>query len=79
MDSDPNFETVHSSDNLADFIDELRSSLSTSPELWENVTLERYLEAMAAWVRDSGNYLSQEPNSNWRLVAMILAAARVYE
>ncbi|MGW7416646.1 DUF7660 family protein [Streptomyces sp. NPDC054863] len=51
---------------------------------WENPTLDRYLEATAAWVESSDNWyrnLDQElpPEGNWTYFARALTAATVYE
>ena len=36
---------------------QLLLELEEKPETWENPTLESYLEAMAAWLEDSGHKL----------------------
>ena len=42
---------------------------------WENPTLERFLEALAAYTADAE--LPEQPS--WRTFAQVLAAAKVYE
>jgi hypothetical protein len=47
-------------------------------------TLDRYLEAMAAWIAASDQYYLnagqlRPEGVNWRLLAAMLAAARIYE
>ena len=52
---------------------------------WENATLERYLQAMHAWLADCGGYYAKQDvhvdldNPSWQVLADILLAARVYE
>ena len=42
---------------------------------WENPTLERFLEALAAYTEDAE--LPEQPS--WRSFAQVLAAAKAYE
>jgi hypothetical protein len=77
-------EAISSKDALADFVAELRSDLETSGDSWENPTLDRYLEAMEAWIRDMDGYYKNSgqpvPESpSWRTLADILYAAKIYE
>lgn len=51
---------------------------------WENATLERYLEALAAWIQASPNWYRNfdqpmPPDGDWKLFARALSAAVVYE
>ena len=76
--------SVQTRTDLAAFIDALREDLHASEESWENPTLEHYLEALAAWLRDMPGYFKnqgvEEPREpSWRLVAAILHAAKIYE
>jgi hypothetical protein len=58
-------------------IEGLLVDLKKNSESWENPTLERYLEAMAAWVEDSGKRYDQPPS--WEFIIEMLNAARIYE
>jgi hypothetical protein len=75
---------VRTQGDLAVFVDALRDDLLQSPDEWENPTLERYLEAMSAYIRDNKN-LFENPGKPipveviYRLVADVLYAARSYE
>jgi|SRR6266853_5496195 hypothetical protein len=65
-------------------VEGLRADLTDNPDEWENPTLDRFLEAMAAWVAASDNYYRNTgrpypDNVSWRLFAEVLAAARSYE
>ena len=58
-------------------LDALLDDLSTNEESWENPTLERYLEAMRAWLSDSGKKQDQPPS--WEFISDMLKAAKIYE
>jgi len=69
---------------FVDFIQLLRDDWKNNPESWENHALDRYLDAIAAWVSDmEGYYLNRgEPmptNIDWRTFGQILLAAKYYE
>ena len=75
---------VRHRDDLASFLDDLRANLRQHRTEWENATLEDYLEAAAAWVRDMDGYfegqgreLPQDPD--WSLIAQLFLAAKMYE
>ncbi len=74
---------VHSRNDFIAFVHQLRQELLQSPEQWENVSLERYLEAIAAWVEDAEGYAGDQeeqiPGSSWRWFSLILLAASTYE
>jgi hypothetical protein len=70
---------------LAEFIDQLRHNVVAHPEDVENATLENYLEALAAYLRDLPGFVRNNhwPESadepSWALIAAVLAGAVVYE
>lgn len=75
---------VDSREALAAHILNLRADLLERGDEWENPTLESYLEALAAWINDSGGWyknFNQEmpPNGDWTHFARALSAAVVYE
>jgi hypothetical protein len=55
----------------------LHADLQENPDGWENPTLVRYLEAMAAWL-DSAR-VRQEEHASWDLLCDLLEAGRIYE
>jgi uncharacterized protein (DUF1810 family) len=76
--------TVDSKGDFVRFVEELRADLAKNPDEWENPTLDRFLEAMAAWVTASDNFYRNTgrpvpDNVSWRFFAEALAAARTYE
>lgn len=77
-------DEITSKEDLADFIEALRFDLLANPYNWENPNLERFLEAMVAWVRsmdnvykNTGRKFPDQPN--WKMMADILYAAKIYE
>ena len=77
-------ENVKSREDLIKFIDHLRSDLQANKGEWENISLEDYLEAMAAWINDmEGFYLNtNQPvpkQPSWKTFADILYASSMYE
>ena len=56
---------------------QLIADLSANPEGWENPTLDRFLEAMAAWL-DSAK-MSQVSEPSWNLICDLLEAGKIYE
>ena len=51
-----NIQDIQNFSELAEFVNELRSHLHASPEEWESHTIDDYLEAMSAWIRDHYAY-----------------------
>jgi hypothetical protein len=81
-DVDP--ESVRSREDLARFIRDLAESVRRDPATWENRDLWSFLEAMSAWVEDMEGYFKNRGEAvpaslDWKTVAAMLAAARVYE
>jgi hypothetical protein len=75
---------VVSKEDLADFIEALRDDFLKDPSAWENHTVDRYLDAMAAWVRDMDGYYKNAREippiaTTWQTMADILSAAKTYE
>ena len=58
-------------------IRDLLSDLEKNSNSWENPTLERYLESMAAWLESYGN--KHNPSPSWDFVVQMLKAAKMYE
>ncbi len=66
------------------FVHELLHNLHATPGEWENLSLESYLEALAAWVEDcEGFYPNRgEPSPRdptWKSLGEGLLAAKIYE
>ena len=74
---------VASLDDLMAVVGRLRTSLAEDPNSWENPTLGRFLEAMEAWLSTFPqayvNVGEETPTPDWRFVADLLRAARIYE
>jgi hypothetical protein len=84
IDLDAAAEAVRTREDFAAFVRLLVSDLSSSSAEWENDTLPRFLEALAAWSNDmAGAYKNQgkplpDPPT-WNMFAEIFNAARIYE
>jgi hypothetical protein len=76
---------VESRKDLAAFVDDLVIVLEEHPEGWENATLPRFLDALARYLEDLDGWCANnapeiDPEiARWRLFAVALAGARVYE
>jgi len=75
---------IRSREDFVEFIKALTKDLRENPASWENATLDRFLEALGAWVEDmDGYYLNkgkpvpQQPD--WKVAADMLMAAKTYE
>ncbi len=58
-------------------LDRLIEDLANNPDTWENPTLDRFLEAMRAWLKDSP--MADRATPSWSLISDMLEAARIYE
>ncbi|RIJ10110.1 hypothetical protein DXT77_14280 [Pseudomonas sp. 91RF] len=84
MDLDDQVEKIQSREDFAKFLHVFREALLQQPDEWENPTLERYLDAMEAWVNSIEGYVLNSGDSevlqpSWKTFAKILSAASVYE
>ncbi|MFC4562098.1 hypothetical protein ACFO4E_09545 [Nocardiopsis mangrovi] len=75
---------VTSREELAAFIALLGAEFRERGGGWENDTLDRYLGAMAAWIRSAPGWYANTggempEGADWALLARALAAATVYE
>jgi hypothetical protein len=69
---------------LASYLTEAANDLVKNPDAWENVKLEDFLRAWAAWLKDSPGYyrnmgedFPEQPS--WGEVAGMVLAASMYE
>jgi hypothetical protein len=73
---------VNEREDLAKLLTSALEELRVHPERWENVTLEDFLEAWAAWVADMDVWARNTGRSiepSWQLIAQMVAAASIYE
>ncbi len=75
---------IRTREDLANFVEALRQDLILNPKDWENPSLERFLEAMGAWIEampsayeNNGLELPMQPT--WEIFADILLASKMYE
>lgn len=82
--SEPNSSDICSMESLVKYLDFIVSDCVSNGKSWDNNSLERYLEAVQAWLIDSRGFyvnLGEEPAevNPWRQIADALNAARSYE
>ncbi len=70
---------VNSRVDLVHFVQALKLDLAAGKGEWENATLEKYLDAMAAWLEDMGGRPDISRQNPWQLFADILTASKTYE
>jgi hypothetical protein len=76
--------TVRSREDLVQFVAALRVDLERNVESWENPSLDRYLDALSAWINDMPGWFqnrgeAEAAQPDWSLVAQMLYAATIYE
>ena len=76
--------SIRSREDFVAFVRALSADLYDNPETWENGSLERFLEALAACAEDTdsskfkhGKPAPQRPD--WKVVGDMLMAAKEYE
>ncbi|HEX6167164.1 MAG TPA: hypothetical protein VFZ30_10275 [Acidimicrobiales bacterium] len=77
-------DSIQTRRDLGRFVSLLREDLLHNEDAWENSTLDRYLEALAAWIADMDGYfrnqgISEPERPDWHLVGQMLFAASIYE
>jgi hypothetical protein len=77
-------DQIESRQDLIEFIKALHNDYLKHSSDWENPTLERFLEALAASTEDMDGYFRSrgEPvpsQPSWRLVGNMLYSAKIYE
>lgn len=77
--------SVRTRADLSAFVVALAADLAANPDGWENATLPRFLDALSAYLNDLGGWCHHnapdiDPEAaQWRLLAVALAGAAVYE
>ncbi|WP_449597358.1 DUF7660 family protein [Nonomuraea endophytica] len=76
-------DAVRSRQDLVQFVQTLHQELISSAD-WENDTLDRFLEALAAWIEGAPPEFYEsteqpEPKASWSFMAHALEAATMYE
>ncbi len=84
MDFTSKINNINSKADFVGFVELLVEDLKNNPAKWRNKTLPEFLEAMANWTEDMEGYyinnnLSIPNNVNWKVIADILIAAKMYE
>ena len=71
-------DQVNTVDDLVRFVQNLSEDFSKEPEGWENLTVDSYLESMAAWIKDFKKMSAENPGV-LKMFASALIAAKYYE
>ncbi|MEU6272987.1 hypothetical protein ABZ871_11315 [Streptomyces populi] len=77
-------DEIRTRDELVAFVRDLHQDYLQRGHDWENHTLDRFLEALAAWMAGSDgwyrNFGKELPaNGDWTFIARAFNAATVYE
>lgn len=77
-------DAIHSREDFVTFVKALVRDLHENPDSWENNSLERFLEALSAWVEDMDGYYIHQNKSvpkqpDWKVIGDILMASKIYE
>ena len=81
--SDP-IDAIQSREEFIAFMRDLSKDFRNNNVTWENDTLERYLDALAAWAEDMDGYYKNRGEAtpvdiNWKFISQLLLAAKYYE
>jgi hypothetical protein len=69
--------SIRSREDFVAFVRALSADLYDNPDTWENGSLERFLEAIAAWAEKRGKPMPQ--GLDWKALGDMLMAAKVYQ
>ena len=74
-------QAIESTQALSAAILKLRASFLAEEDKWQSWTVDAYLEAMSAWLKDAeqSGMLDEVSPEALRMVASVLAAGSVYE
>lgn len=77
-------ERIDSREDLTAFVERLKLDYETDPGGWENGDVASFLDALGTWTEDMPGYFENRGEdmtevSPWRLLGMMLLAARSYE
>jgi hypothetical protein len=82
--NEPIPESVETREDFIAFVQQLAKDFEEHGDDWENITVDRYLEALASWTEDMGKHRERFGDPfptppTWALFAEILRAAKGYE
>lgn len=64
-------------EDVVETLNALQRDLRADPDSWENPNLDRFLEAMSAWLDSARLRKVTEPS--WELICDLLEAGKIYE
>jgi hypothetical protein len=77
-------KSISSREDFVAFVRALSKDFKDNPQSWENVSLDRFLEALGAWVEDMDGYYRNQGKPvpqqlDWQTFSDMLMAAKMYE
>ena len=77
-------EQIATKADLVSFVQKLAKDQQDNSTSWEHATIDRYLEAVSAWIADMDGYFKNQDlpppiQPSWKLIGQILLAAKHYE
>jgi hypothetical protein len=77
-------DAIYSREDFVAFVRSLARNFQDNPDEWENINIWSYLDALAAWTEDMDGLFHNtgQPlptNIDWKLIARLLLAAKIYE
>ena len=79
MDPSKMAETSKDKEGFRKFLKALRDDFNESPETWNNLTLDDFLESIERWVGDyHGNDINFE-KPDWRTISAMFLMGKLYE
>ncbi len=84
MTLDEQCNSTRSRDEFVAFVKALQRDLRDNHADWQNVDLDQYFAALAAWVQDMDGYYRNMGKAvpdqpDWNVAASMLLAAKMYE
>jgi hypothetical protein len=76
--------SINTREEFVSFVRDLSEDFVSNRSSWQNTDIESFLSALAAWVEDMDGFYSSKgelapTNPEWRHVADMFMAARIYE
>ncbi len=77
MDLYEKLQNVNNKDSFIEFLKALSKDSNENKNAWENMTIEDYLESIAAWTEDSSDTLNK--GFDYKTAAILFYAGKIYE
>lgn len=70
-------EKIKSKDDLVLFLTELQRDYENGPDQWVNQSIDAFLEAICAWIKDTNMMLCDD--ADWAKIAALFLMGKMYE